>query len=676
VSGASGRPLEHVELGKGSFSVHLPTTSERSPPSRLDRCIRVLVLLLIGLLAVRKVGSPDAGFHLATGAAILAGGGWPRMDTFTYTVREHRYVDTSWGYDVLVAAVEARFGLPGLVLLHAGLVVAAFAIVLRTIGLARASPLGALLPFLLAGLLSEERFEVRPEVLSYVLLAAVLYLLQRHAERGNSPLWLLAPVFLIWANVHSLFVVGWGALALFNAGAVWRWRRIDRRLLAWSATGVLATFANPYGARGVGMSLLLSTRLLPGHVFHEQIGEYESPFRTLGSEQLGFYLLPLVCLFAFIAMTVAAAGPLWRQRRTHCLLLAAMFVPLALAMVRNAALLAIACLPGTAWGAPSAERWLHRLQPAWRRWLALGLRVALVLFTLGFGLRVVQDAYYVGCGRLERFGWGWNSLRLPVEAAAYAQRARLPDRMLNDFDFGGHFIWALRRPVFIDGRLEVMGEEFFATYEQIFASVPALETCVARYGIRWIVFPYRDRPGTLQMLSADPRWRLAYVDPLAAIFVRADTVPHDVDEAEVARLADPPPLDLATLPGLGAPLPRRGWRAWIDGCVRHQSYPVSEYSLGVFYYLRGDWERFARYSAAAIRQSRSIYPELYGNLGSALYALGRLPEARRCLEIAVPALPPYAVARRRALRATLQELDASISIRSRNKVLPIGATAR
>ena len=65
-----------------------------------------LVLVLIGLFALRQVSSPDIGFHLRAGNYILSGNGWPPNDPFTYTVTDHAYLDTSWGYQVLLALVE------------------------------------------------------------------------------------------------------------------------------------------------------------------------------------------------------------------------------------------------------------------------------------------------------------------------------------------------------------------------------------------------------------------------------------------------------------------------------------------------------------------------------------------------------------------------------------------
>src|SRR5215831_920640 len=82
----------------------------------------LLSFLVVGLLATRQVGSLDIGFHLKAGEGILAGRGWPQNDTFTYTVNDHPYIDTSWGYQVIIALVHRGLGAPGLVIFHAALI--------------------------------------------------------------------------------------------------------------------------------------------------------------------------------------------------------------------------------------------------------------------------------------------------------------------------------------------------------------------------------------------------------------------------------------------------------------------------------------------------------------------------------------------------------------------------
>ena len=205
------------------------------------RCALAFCFALLLMLAARQVGSLDVGFHLKAGEHILHGNGWPRTDPFTFTMTDHLYTDTSWGYQLLLALTYIVGGAPGLVLLHVALALGVFAIVCRTCRLTPVDPV-SLAALMTAGVLaSEMRYDVRPELVSWLFLALVLHILHRRAEGLSSPLPALAVIHLVWANTHSLFILGWGALACFVAGSWLRRGSLDRKLAAWSLISALVT---------------------------------------------------------------------------------------------------------------------------------------------------------------------------------------------------------------------------------------------------------------------------------------------------------------------------------------------------------------------------------------------------------------------------------------------------
>ena len=159
-----------------------------------------VVIVLFGLLALRQVASPDIGFHLKAGNHILAGNGWPANDAFTYTVNDHAYIDTSWGYQVVLALFERIAGAPGMILLHVALALATCLLVTLTVRLVPSEFRVLVSVLLLGGLAVEPRLEVRPELLSFTYLTLVLYLLHRHAERMASPLWALP---MLWPPIPT-----------------------------------------------------------------------------------------------------------------------------------------------------------------------------------------------------------------------------------------------------------------------------------------------------------------------------------------------------------------------------------------------------------------------------------------------------------------------------------------
>ncbi|MFN0152072.1 MAG: tetratricopeptide repeat protein [bacterium] len=641
-----------ARLAKGRAGAGLVAPDAALP--RAHRAVLALGFVLIALLATRQVGSVDAGFHLRTGEHILAGNGWPRTDPFTFTVSDHAYIDTSWGYDVVVALAHRAFGAPGLSLFHAALVLAIFATLYRTARLQPVDPTTLVVLFVAGGLASEMRFDTRPELVSYLFLAIVIHVLARRAAGAAAgasrprPLWILPAIFLVWANSHSLFVLGWGALAAFVAGRALGERRIDRELLKWVAASVAVTFVNPYGIRGVLFPFSLATRFQSGNLFNQSIGEFVSPFSLGLSEHFPFFAaLPLVFAFRGLAiLSIVALVVHARRRRWWAILLWLAFAPLAIRMFRNMPLLVVGTLATTIWALPLGAL-LDRIRlRASHRALAVACVLALVaLGEAALSARVLTGAYYTASRRPERFGVGWNGNELPIAAAEFVKRAGIQGPVLNHLNFGGYLMWALDAPVFIDGRLEVMGERFYAEYQNVLASEEAMEAAVARYGIRWLVFPHITNPKLLARVSADARWRLVYVDGGAAVFVRnAPGAERFVDASARDALSgarvDPAWAGAArTLPGVaGNPRASRASR-WLDGLIHRQEFPTENAYIGLFHYFRGELDAAGTRLVAAVRESRGAYYEIYNNLGSTLLRAGHLDEARACSQVVLDDSP-------------------------------------
>ncbi|MFN8548652.1 MAG: tetratricopeptide repeat protein [Candidatus Eisenbacteria bacterium] len=636
------KPEQQREARPRDEGLLLPAAPLPTP----HRLVLLLVFALIAILALRQVGSEDVGFHLRTGESILAGDGWPRLDRFTFTVNDRPYVDTSWGYDLLLALVNRAGGPAGMVFAHLFLILATFALVYRTARLQPAGPSITVLVLALGALASEMRFQVRPEVLSYFLLSLELYWLHRHATGKRTDLRWLPLLHLAWANLHSLFILGWAAIALFILGLRLRDGRWDRGLLRWGGLALLAALINPYGFQGVLFPFTLATRLKVDNAFGQSIGEFVSPWNLGLSTQFPFYpRVPIFAFRVFALLVLLSIVPLIRRKRVPSILLALVLFVLAARMIRNMPLLVIAASPGLIWAFP-IERRLELLGVSVRaRRLVVGsILGCLGVAVLATALRVMNDAYYLESRRPERFGLDWNRGALPVGVADYAYRVDLRGHVLNHLNFGGHLMWALGQPVFIDGRLEVIGEQFYSYYLTTLAGPEAMEAAVSKYTMRWLTFPYLFNPKLLGRISRDPRWQLAYVDELGVVFVRSD-YPASPD----ASVSFPPAanVNLAALPGLGGRPRRARIVRWMRGLWTHERFPALEFNLGLFHLYRGELAMAADRFAEGIVESDGDYYEMYNDLGAVLYRLGRVEEARACYRVVLEEEPKNSVARAR-----------------------------
>ena len=617
-----------------------------APLPRLHLGLLLLILLFLGVLGARQVGSPDVGFHLKAGHDILSGRGWPRMDTFTYTINDHPYTDTTWGYQVLLSLAHAAGGAPGMVVFHLMILMGIFYLLYRTARLAPVDSASVAL-FLGAGILAcEMRFEVRPEMLSYLFFAGLLYLLHRHAVGCRTPLWLLPLVLWLWANCHALFVLGWAALACAVAGLWLRDRKPDAALLRWSGAALLAPLLNPYGLKGVLFPFALMTRFQMNNAFAETIGEFASPFLLRTSAQYPFYAHWPIWTFRLLAVpALLTAALLLKRRNFWTAFLCLAFFPLEAKMIRNMPLMILTALPAMIWMLPVGGLWrILKMRERTARRAGGAVLMAVGVLVVVLGMRVVTGAYYVSTRRPDRFGWTWNRMALPVDAAEYVKRAGLPGPVFNHLNLGGYLIWALPQKVFIDGRLEVVGEEFYNSYRELFASPDNLEHAAVKYGFQWIILPYTTEPLLMQQISADPRWRLAYVDPLAVIFVReGPDAKRWVDRSTVERSAPAAP-DLSALSGLGGPERASPLVRWLSGLIASPSYPLQEKNLGIFYYFRDEFARAEAWFRAGLKGRGERYYELYLDLGSTLFREKKYDEAAACYEVVLQDDPENPIA--------------------------------
>ena len=203
------------------------------------------LLLVVGAfvgttrLAARPFSVTDTFFHLRFGREFLSG--WSLRDPGSVTpYATEDWLPTQWLPQVVMAWVEEHVGLAGVAWLH-GLQMAVLVLVLYVLARRRADPAVAA-PLVLLGLIGcSSGLSMRPQVISYVLVAVVTASWLRARETGRAP-WHLVPLTWLWAMCHGMWPIGLvlGAVAVL-ALAVDRDR--DAGALARHAAVVLASAA-------------------------------------------------------------------------------------------------------------------------------------------------------------------------------------------------------------------------------------------------------------------------------------------------------------------------------------------------------------------------------------------------------------------------------------------------
>lgn len=393
---------------------------------------------------------------------------WPwHLATFDLAWREKRLVwdapfsyasegtlpPVHWLFEVALGLSYRALGLEGIVLLRAGLVALAAALLARALVRRGLGALPSAAAALTVAAASRVRFLERPHLVTAIGLVVLWDLLLDFRDRGRKRLFLLVPLFLVWANAHPGVVHGailaTGFLAA-EAARVWLQPRFPglramprervRALAFWVGLGLLATFVNPAGP---GLyPYLIGQRALQNNL---QVLE----LRPIDFSQSSHWV------FAGLLALSAAIGI--RQRRDLDLTDvggALGFVVLAFVLAREAGLalasVAIALAPALREIVGEAKDELRDLRD--RRLAAFAWAFGLVV---GFGYPCFALAQEVASGDL---GTGLKAGFYPEREADWVLREQPRGPLYNFNGCGGYLIWRLdplahkEWRVFTDGR--------------------------------------------------------------------------------------------------------------------------------------------------------------------------------------------------------------------------------
>ncbi len=570
----------------------------------------LLALLILGF-TVNKVVVFDVWWHLEAGKYFLDGGPLAGEDPFSFTAQgeEHRWIEGHWLFQILLALLYKIGdsikigGINLLILFKAALVCFAFFLVYR-FAEGRRSPI--LVPFIfgLAVLAVAERFIVRPETASYLFIAGYILILEAYRRKPRISLlaWLVA-LQLLWVNVQGLFALGLVLIGCYLAGELVRWRinlpyqwdarnpLKDRAFMMLLGTGVvclLVCLANPSGIHGA-LFPLEQFQMIQGddNIFRQNIAEFHRPFAEMyqwNPATKALIVLLVVSLTSFILNFKR-----WDLTRV---LLFGLFLFIGISARRNIALFALVAAPLTVinfrqWASSLGKESLLRRAgekiASWRPVMAVAVAVFLC-----FGLwQAVSDNYFLKTVGAAKFGLGVNSESYPVAAADLIIKRDLQGNLYNQLGFGGYLIHRLypERKIFIDGRNELYGEEFFKRYIDLTKkpiSDPMLaqldpdswDKLVDDYNLQLALLNVRVGYDNklIKTLYDSPKWALIQHDGTSALFARRggdNAQAISILEQDFSILNSPPPNAFTPVE------PRRGFLGGI--------FPIAEIKLGEFY---------------------------------------------------------------------------------------------
>jgi hypothetical protein len=450
---------------------------------KLESLFTAAVVLFGFRLGARPIGDNSMFTHLRTGIDMARTGSIPRSDPYSFTAFDTRWVVQSW-LPEWTYGWAFRLGGYKLVVFEQAVLVALLAwLVVR---LARAgSPLRTALAGITAVGVGTSLWTARPLLFGLICMALIITIV----ERRRSP-WLLIPVVWLWVNSHGSFPLGlvWLGARALGEGLEWRaWPRETLRYVGWFLAGVVASVANPLGARLLTFPLTLGEK----RAAFENIVEWNSPDFSRGG---GYFALAFLGL-ALVLLMRPRVG--WRD----VLPVVAFFIA-ALAAARNIGPLAVVL-------APALGRSLRRPESAPPRPATTGVNLRMnraVLATIAAAF-VIFGSLIFSTDAIDEVGY-------PIEAATFMEDRQLfeePHKVAHQ-DFVGNYLelrYGTRIKVFVDDRYDMYPLSVSRDYDQLLGARGGAMDVLDRRGIDIVLWQHKE---PLVPLLEAKGWRELYSD--------------------------------------------------------------------------------------------------------------------------------------------------------------------
>ena len=373
------------------------------------------------------------------------------------------------------------------------------------------------------------RLVIRPDqftLLFYTIFLVVLF------SRHKMMLWVLVPIYLIWLNTHGFFIIGIGLVSAYLLSR-WietfffkdKWEDFDRRVVALLLILGVSSFFTPYGIKMILYPLGVIKSFLSGqsHYLVHNIMELRSPFFDWRRREVIYSIV--LSLLAFVATFSR------KPRGIFSLITLIVTTPLSLFSWRTLFLLPPLCM------IIIADRWKVLLRRLRSIITPRGLKFAAVLLILAASFR--SGNFYREIRFFSTHGLSYldyhNNLHLitlfrkrnpsetPQDMMDFIKHNPLPGRIFNTFNIGALLIYNLypQHHVFIDGRADFYGKDFFSLYEKIMeGNDKAITEAVNKYKLRGFIIDFSSIPHKLVAALFRKRYICVYLSKDGIIFMR------------------------------------------------------------------------------------------------------------------------------------------------------------
>ncbi|MBA2524789.1 MAG: hypothetical protein H0V18_03245 [Pyrinomonadaceae bacterium] len=489
---------------------------------RSSRGLLVFVLmLLIFTGAAQPITDPDFWWHLRTGQYIVETKSIPYTDIFSTLRFGSEWVTHEWLSEVFMYSIFRVLGYGGLIVIFSILITGAFWIVYQRCRKRGVHPYVAGFALFLGAAATMPTWGVRPQMFSLLFASMFISFLDRYSRLEAMPsIWWLAPLMILWVNMHAGFALGLVLIVLTIAGLLLDWLLLRKdsfadvwrraRPLCWLLIiCVAAVSLNPNGIRLYSYPF----ETLTSQAMMQYIQEWKAP----NFHEPMFQALALLLIATFSALALSG-----KRARPGELLTLAATAWATLRSGRNVAFFALVATPLLAehsWNWLTSQRWglgsaLHDrrrglgTKSTWKVSLnALLLLLALGVVILGIGRAVAKQPVI-------------EAQEFPAAAVDFIRDQKPQQPIYNEYIWGGYLIWRLYPDyrVYIDGRADVYGDGLINEFLQVKDGRTAWREPLDNHGIRTVLV--KPDAALASLLRQDGAWQKIFEDKQSVIFVR------------------------------------------------------------------------------------------------------------------------------------------------------------
>lgn len=476
--------------------------------------VQLFPLVLVFTSSLYPSSDSDLGWHLKYGEYFFKNGEILRENIYSTMMPNFPWINSSWGTDLITYAIFSKLGFLGLSLAGAGIITLIFYLLSKAFSLSFWEK-AVLFPTMI--LMEKPMFDVslRGHLLTLLFVSILYYLLSQFEKGRKKILFFIPPLFTIWSNIHGEFLLGLGLLLLWVGLYVVRtFLTNDRTSKMRSVLADLKTFSL------LTIASLIATIIHPFgiKIYEESLKHFGNPLQRFIIEWLPFErfsflwwtlisweLLMLVSFILMIKMKKFTKLLPWTGAPIILLILS-------YSVRRYTWPLILISIPIIQITAASIKPKLFEISTT----------IACFVLVSFYGYIIFNQSPQSAIGNMNWKRYCDEFVKCSPQSAEFLVSKGYAGKMMTFYNWGGYLIWNYPQvKPSIDGRMHLWQDEKgysafaqYYPYEQNWKDIDNSD-----YDIVYMT-PSKPVHKRLMQLAEEKKWKIAYSDKLATVFVR------------------------------------------------------------------------------------------------------------------------------------------------------------